>query len=152
MHDIPRFASVVFTALIAGGTFVIWAGYDPASFSPATYIEQQQNAIRGLNVLMPVLGGLALLSTLVCAWQRRTRRREFVLLLVGAAFLVLSGLITRFGNQPINEIVMSWNVANPPASWTELRDQWWGLHRVRTICGLIALSLIAWANVRRADA
>jgi uncharacterized membrane protein len=147
-QDIARFASVVFTALIAGGTFVIWGGYDPAPFSPATYIEQQQNAIRGLNVLMPVLGGLAIVSTLICAWQQRKRRNVFVLLVVGAAFLIISGLITRFGNQPINDIVMTWNAANPPASWTELRDQWWGLHRLRTICSLIALALIAWSNVR----
>lgn len=147
-QDIARFASVIFTALIAGGTFVIWTGFDPAPFSPATYIEQQQNAIRGLNVLMPVLGGLAIVSTLVCAWQQRKRRSVFVLLIVGMVFLILGGLITRFGNQPINDIVMTWNAANPPASWTELRDQWWGLHRLRTICSLIALVLVTWSNVR----
>jgi uncharacterized membrane protein len=147
-QDIARFASLVFTALIAGGTFVIWAGFDPVSFSPATYIEQQQNAIRGLNVLMPVLGGLAIVSTLICAWLQRKRRSVFVLLIVGVAFLILSGLITRFGNQPINDIVVTWNAANAPASWTELRDQWWGLHRLRTICALIALVVIVWSNVR----
>jgi len=140
-------ANIVFAALIAGGMFVIWVGYDPAALSPATYVEQQQNAIRALNVLMPVLGGLTVLLTLICAFLQRKDRKAFVLLIVAAAFLVVGGLVTRFGNQPINDIVMSWDIARPAANWTELRDQWWGFHRVRSISGLIALVLITWANI-----
>jgi uncharacterized membrane protein len=142
-----RFANIVFAALIAGGTFVIWVGYDPATLSPSTYVEQQQNAIRALNVLMPVLGAITVLLTLISAFLQRKARKAFVLLMVAAAFLILSGLLTRFGNQPINDIVMTWDIARPPANWTELRDQWWGFHRLRTFCGLIALALITWAGV-----
>jgi hypothetical protein len=142
-----RFANIVFAALVAGGMFVIWAGYDPAGYSPATYVEQQQNAIRGLNVLMPVLGAVAIVLTLLAAFLQRKDSKAVVLLCVGAAFLILSGLLTRFGNQPINDIVMAWEIARPPANWTELRDQWWGYHRLRTVCGLIALVLITWVSV-----
>jgi uncharacterized membrane protein len=142
-----RLANIVFAALIAGGMFVIWVGYDPAALSPSTYVEQQQNAIRALNVLMPVLGALTVLLTLICAFLQRKDRKAFVLLIVAAAFLVVSGLVTRFGNQPINAIVMSWDIARPAANWTELRDQWWGFHRLRSICGLIALVLITWTNI-----
>jgi uncharacterized membrane protein len=144
---VVRFVNIVFAALIAGGMFVIWTGYDPMALSPSTYVEQQQNAIRALNVLMPVLGAITVLLTLVSAILQRTDRRAFVLLIVAAAFLIVSGLLTRFGNQPINAIVMTWDVASPPANWTELRDQWWGFHRLRTLSGLIALMLITWANV-----
>jgi len=42
---------------------------------------------------------------------------------------------------------MTWEIARPPANWTELRDQWWGFHKLRTFCGLIALVLITWASV-----
>ncbi len=76
----------------------------------------------------------------------------FVVLIVAAAFLILSGLVTRFGNQPINEIVMGWDSARPPANWTELRDQWWGFHRLRTISGLLALVLVTWASINRGRA
>ena len=140
-------ANIVFAALIAGGMFVIWVGYDPATLSPSTYVEQQQNAIRSLNVLMPVLGALTVLLTLICAFLHRKDRKAFVLLIVAAAFLVVSGLVTRFGNQPINDIVMGWDIARPAANWTELRAEWWGFHRLRAICGLIALVLITWANI-----
>ena len=147
MIAVTRFASIFFAALVAGGMFVIWVGYDPATLSPSTYVEQQQNAIRALNVFMPVLGGLAILLTLTSALLQRTDRKAFVLLIVAAAFLVISGLVTRFGNQPINAIVMTWDLARPAANWTELRDQWWGFHKLRTFSGLIALALIIWAGV-----
>ena len=142
-----RLANIMLAALIAGGMFVIWAGYDPAALSPSTYVEQQQNAIRALNVLMPVLGAIAIAVTLVSAFMQRKHRTAFVLLVVAAAFLIISGVVTRFGNQPINVLVMTWDVARPPANWTELREQWWGFHRLRTLCGLIALALITWASV-----
>ncbi len=144
---VVRFASIVFAALIAGAMFVIWAGYDPAALSPSTYVEQQQNAIRALNVLMPVLGAITVLLTLVSAFLQRNDRKASVLLIAATAFLILSGLVTRFGNQPVNAIVMTWDSARPPANWTELRDQWWGFHRLRTISGLVALALITWASV-----
>ena len=142
-----RLANIIFAALIAGGMFVIWAGYDPATLSPSTYVEQQQNAIRALNVVMPVLGAIAIALTLVSAFLQRKDRTVFVLLIVAAAFLIVSAVVTRFGNQPINALVMSWDIARPPANWTELRDQWWGFHRLRTLCGLIALALIAWTSI-----
>lgn len=145
---LARMASVTLAALVAGGMFIIWAGYNPAALSASAYVEQQQNAIRGLNVLMPVLGGLAILATLSAAFMQRRDRRTCVLLIVAAAFLIMSGLITRFGNQPINAIVMTWNVGTPPANWLDLRDQWWGFHRLRTISGLIALVLVVWESIR----
>jgi uncharacterized membrane protein len=147
--SLVRLANIVFAALVAGGMFIIWAGYDPATLSPSTYVEQQQNAIRALNVLMPVLGAITILLTLVSAVLQRKNRTAFVLLIVAAAFLAISGLVTRFGNQPINDLVMTWDIARPPADWTELRDQWWGFHRLRTICGVIALILIAWTAARK---
>ena len=146
--SLVRFATIFAAALVAGGMFVIWIGYDPATLSPSTYVEQQQNAIRALNVLMPVLGGATILLSLLAALLHRNDRKAFVLLMVACAFLIMSGLLTHFGNQPINDLVMAWEIARPPANWTELRDQWWGFHRLRTICGLIALVLITWASVR----
>jgi len=144
---IVRFANIVFAALVAGGMFVIWIGYDPATLSSSTYVEQQQNTIRALNVLMPVLGAITILLTLFSAFLQRSDRKALLILIVAAAFLVTSGLVTRFGNQPINTIVMSWDMARPPANWIEMRDHWWAFHRLRTLSGLIALVLIAWASV-----
>jgi uncharacterized membrane protein len=56
--------------------------------------------------------------------------------------LLIGGVVTRFKNQPINNLVMTWNAQVPPANWTELRDQWWQWHIVRTVTGIAALCLL----------
>jgi hypothetical protein len=45
--------------------------------------------------------------------------------MLDAAFFVVAGLVTRFGNQPINAVVMTWQASAPPSGWEEARDQWW---------------------------
>jgi uncharacterized membrane protein len=71
-------------------------------------------------------------------------------LLVGTiACLVASGLITRFLNQPINAIVITWRPDAPPANWTDVRNKWWRWHVIRLLAGLGGLSLLIAAMLRR---
>ena len=147
MLALVRFANIVAAALFAGGMFMIWFGYNPVTLSPSTYVEQQQNTIRALSLLMPLLSGITIVLTLISAFMQRSDNKAFVLLLVACAFLIISGALTHFGTAPINTTVLSWEIARPPANWTELRDQWWGFHRLRTFCSCVALVLITWASV-----
>jgi uncharacterized membrane protein len=136
-------------ALVAGSIFGIWLGYNPKDLSAPTFIEQQQSAISDLNTLMPILGLITILLTLVSAILHKKEKRTFIILLIATLFLILSGLTTRFGNQPINSIVMTWNMNTPPDNWMELRDRWWTYHEIRTVTALIALSLIAWVSIKK---
>ena len=135
--------------LVAGTIVGIWLGYNPEKLSAFTYIEQQQNTINALNTLMPVLGLITIVLTITSAYLQRENRAIFSTLLVAAVLLVVSGLITRFGNQPINSIVLTWNKEAPPADWAAFRDQWWFLHQMRTLSALLAFCLIAAASVFR---
>ena len=56
--------------------------------------------------------------------MQRDSKTVFISLLIAAMFLIISGLVTRFENQPINSIVMTWNKADIPINWTTLRDKW----------------------------
>lgn len=49
--------------------------------------------------------------------------------------LVAAGLITRFGNQPINAVIMTWG-AVPPDGWQMIRDTWWNWHLARLAAGI----------------
>ncbi len=61
------------------------------------------------------------------------------LLVAAVVFCLLAAaLVTRFGNQPVNAIVMTWNPQSPPAEWAQLRDAWWQWHMVRTGVEVIA--------------
>jgi uncharacterized membrane protein len=140
------FANILIVALVAGTVFGIWLGYNPATLSPAMYVEQQQEAIRAFNVTMPVLGAIGIMLTLVSAILSRAERRTLSVLLGAAVCLIVAGLVTRFGNQPINAIVINWNTQTPPANWMDFRDEWWKWHIVRTVASVAGLCLLLLAN------
>ena len=146
---IIRFINMVMAGLIAGILIGIWLGYNPMTYSVSTYLEHQQGAIRALNILMPLLGLFTIILTLISAFLQRNNRNVFITLITAAIFLAISGLVTKFGNQPINKIVMTWNSTNVPADWTALRDKWWILHKIRSVTSLLAFLLIGWANMRK---
>jgi hypothetical protein len=147
MKQIIQFSDIVLTGLIAGVIFGIWVGYDPRDLSAVAYVEQQQSAIRALNVLMPVLGFISILLTVGYAVMSRREKLKRNLLVIAAILLITSGLITRFGNQSINAIVMTWNLENIPDTWTALRDEWWTFHIMRTVSTMIAFALIVWVTI-----
>ena len=146
---IIRFCNIVMVALVTGIIFGIWIGYNPKDLSAPTFIEQQQNAILALNTLMPILGLITILLTLTSAFLQRKDKIAFSALVVASLFLIVSGLTTKFGNQPINSIVMTWDMNTPPNNWAELRNQWWIFHELRTLSAFIGLCLIVWTSIKK---
>ena len=149
IRSIIAFANLLLAALVVGTMFGIVLGYDPADLSPSAYVEQQQHAIRALNVTMPILGALTTLLTLVSAILARSNRRQFTLLLAALLCFVGAAIVTRFLNQPINAVVITWSAHAPPANWAELRDEWWRWHIARTAIGIAGLALLIAASLVR---
>jgi hypothetical protein len=147
--SIIRFLNIIVAALLAGTSFGIWIGFNPLSLSPSTYIEQQQNTIRALNALMISLVVIASAITILSAFLQRSNKSVFITLLVAAGFFVACMFISRFGNQPINNMIMSWTADSLPANWSQFRDKWWSFHIMRTLAELIALSIVSWASIKR---
>lgn len=138
---IVRFTSLFLTSLLIGTMFGIWLGFNPAALSPAAFVEMQQNAIRALNLPLPALGFVCILLTVLLAVLTKANPRSRYLLVAAVVCLVGAGLITRFGNQPINAVVMTWKPEAAAVNWTVLRDTWWQLHIYRTVAGIGAWAL-----------
>ncbi|MBK7381801.1 MAG: DUF1772 domain-containing protein [Flavobacteriales bacterium] len=143
-----RFLQLMIGALVVGTMFAVWAGYDPRGFSYTTYVEQHHNAVRGLNVLIPALAMLTTVLTLFAAWLQRAWRSQVMILLAAVVLMLCAGLVTRFGDQPINAIVDTWPMDSPPADWEVLRADWWTYHLIRMGFGTIGYALIVWSVVR----
>ena len=146
-----RFLNIILAALLAGTSFGIWIGFNPVNFSPSTYLEVQQNTIRMLNTLMVSLVIIATIITIASALLQRKDKHTFVALLVAAAFFIACILISRFGNKPIQDNMLIWNINSLPARWSLLRDKWWSFHVMRTIAELIALCIITWTSIKKED-
>jgi uncharacterized membrane protein len=96
---------------------------------------------------MPALGAVCIVLTIAHAiWASPGRIGRRVLLAAALCFVV-SGVVTRFGNQPINREVMTWSTQSPPSNWHEARDAWWRWHIVRTSAGLLGLGLLICGTI-----
>ncbi|HZQ22284.1 MAG TPA: DUF1772 domain-containing protein [Terriglobales bacterium] len=144
-----NFADLVLAALLVGAVFGAWLFLNPQGLNANSYITLQQQAIRTMNIVMPALGAATTLVTITATVLGRGDRGQLCLLAGAAACFVTLGLITRFLNQPINEIVMTWRVDLPPPNWTVLRDDWWKWHHVRLVTGLVGLCLLIAATLKR---
>ncbi len=143
------FANLLLAALLVGALFGAWLFLSPKALDANAYITVQQQAIRTMNTVMPALGAATILVTTTAAILGRGDHTRLWLLVAAALCLPASGLITRFRNQPINAVVMTWGAKLPPSNWTELRDTWWRWHRVRLVTGLVGLSLLIAATLER---
>jgi uncharacterized membrane protein len=92
---------------------------------------------------------IATIITLLSAFLQKSDKPAFYTLLIAAVCFIACIIISRFGNQPINNIMMSWTPATLPANWSQLRDQWWSLHISRSIAELVALVLITWTSIKK---
>lgn len=140
-ENVARFLLLFVLALLVGTMFGIWVGFNPAALSAAAYVEQQQNAIRSLNTLLPAMGAACIVLATILAWLSKNNSRARFMLVGAVVLLVLAALVTRFGNQPINAIVITWSAQSPPTEWIQLRDQWWQWHVVRSLAAIAALAL-----------
>lgn len=142
---IIRFGLLVTLSLLVGTMFGIWVGYNPSPLSASAYVEQQQNAIRSLNTLLPAMGAICVLLTAALAFKSKGDPRSRYLLIAAALLMIVAGLVTRFGNQPLNAVIITWSAQSPPANWTQFRDEWWYWHIVRSLAGVGALGLTVLA-------
>lgn len=145
---IIKFFSVIFSGLLAGALLIIMLGYDSTKFSYTTYVEFQQGAINSLNTVMPIVGLITIIITIGFAAQEKSNRANLFMIIVAVSCLIVSGLITRFGNQPINAKVLTWSFSINPGDWMELRDKWLSFHKIRTFLSLIAFCLIAFVALK----
>jgi uncharacterized membrane protein len=146
---IVEFANLLLASLLVGAMFGVWLVFNPAGLAANFYVALHQQGVRALNVTMPALGAATGLVTIASVVLGRADRTRVLLLLAAVVCFMAAALITRFLNQPINAIVMTWAVDAPPTNWTRFRDEWWRWHLLRLVAGLAGLCLLIAATLRR---
>lgn len=148
-RQIILFGSLLFVGLTAGAAFVVWFVYNPDGMSSAFYVENMQHSIRRLTIPLPAIVVLGLLFTALASFQARNDRPVFSLLAAACLCVLAVGLITRFGNIPINDQILTWNIGSPPPGWLTIAKEWWRLQTARVILQIAALCLVISAVLIR---
>jgi len=148
-RKIVLFGSLLFVGLTAGAAYVVWFDYNPAGMSSTFYVEHMQHAIRVLTIPLPTIVVLGLLFTAIASFQARRDAAMCYSLALATGCVLAVGLITRFGNIPINKQILTWNVASPPGGWSTLAEKWWRLQTARLILQTAALCLVSFAALMR---
>ena len=148
-RSVVLFFALLFTALVAGGAFVIWLEYNPSGMSAAAYVEGMQHAIRVFTVPLPATVILSVVCCAASAFFARRERAGFYLLVAATGAVLAVALITVFGNIPINNQIKTWSVTAPPPVWAALSVQWWRFHTVRTIAAVCGMALLIVAVLIR---
>lgn len=147
--EIVQFVAIVLSSLSMGVHFGTWLTEAPLreTRSGALFTEVQQGRDRVAARIMPILGNAAILSVAACVFLVRAVPGAFALSVIALVFIVGDMAVTLVGNVPINKQVQSWNVAQPPAEWAELRDRWERLHTIRTVLIVSGFALLVAAVV-----
>jgi uncharacterized membrane protein len=147
-----RFVAVLSTGLLAGIFFGdrMGASFARPELSPSSFVKFQQVQHVHFVKMMPVLMGVAILSSVAWLILIRSRVGSW-----GYSFLVLATLayvsvavLTRTVNVPINDLLMTWNASSPPPNVMEIWARWEQVHTVRTCVAVMgfAFELLAFGT------
>ena len=116
--------------------------------SGADWLNAQQTFYGGFAIVGGVAEVLGLISTGVLLFLLRKRRTAFVLTVVAAISFAGMLALFAFGNNPLNQQVMTWTPQTLPANWHEIRDAWDGFHAASSAFAALALVALLLATLR----
>lgn len=149
MLTISRFVQILLTGLYTGLLVADRIGVTPIrpQLPPSAFVLYQQQLHLSFGKLMPVLLVGSLLAGVVSLILLRKSYRSPAFILTGiAAISTLAVIIlTRLINVPINETLMTWQVAAPPENVMQLWAPWEGSHTIRTVIALFGFICLSYA-------
>jgi len=107
-------------------------------------IEKTKVFIKAFKIKMPMLLFLSILLTLTSAFLQNKNLSIFIPLLISGVILISSGIVSQFGNRPIDKQILRWTTTYIPDKWEYLLDRWLYFHRLRTILVLIVFVLVVF--------
>jgi uncharacterized membrane protein len=151
-----RIIHAVFTfgiGLFAGLLYTFEQGVIPAlmTLTAAEYTKVEQGLIRALDafptgvIVVASLSMLLPLYPLVRLWKERHTLYWRLTALGWALFFFGVGVFTIVLNVPINNAVLTWDPAAPPADWANARAAWNSLNAIRTPINYLSFLLVIWA-------
>jgi uncharacterized membrane protein len=150
VHTITTFG----VGLFAGLLYTFEQGVVPMlnTLTGPEYAKAEQGLIRALDafptgvIVVATLAMLLPLYPLIRLWAQRNTTYWRLTFLAWLIFFFGVSLFTIVLNVPINNYVLTWDPANPPADWETARMNWNQLNAIRTPLNYVSFLLLIWAG------
>lgn len=141
--------TILSAGLVSGillGDFVGVSAVRP-SLPASCFVQVQQGIHVRFVPMMPLLMATVIVAGGVSAFlSRRSSRAASVLFLLGSVAFAAVFVLTRMVNVPINDQLMTWQIANPPEDYWRIWQSWERAHSVRTILAVLAFCGVSIAG------
>jgi uncharacterized membrane protein len=146
--NVLEFINVLCAGVLAGEEFVIRYGVRApvASLDERPHLQLRQALIRTLRILVPAVFGLTILSG-IAVTVLGGLGLGLGLRCAGLLALLAFISITLGGTVPINQAILTWDVAAPPKDWQTMVKRWERLDTARTWAAISAFCLFLGAVV-----
>src|SRR5215831_3272594 len=141
---LAQFSTIILFALVMGVFWGTWFALSRSiiAFSPQTFLDIGQTAIRNLAVPMRILMPLSLVSSLILIALLPKRSAAVALAIAGFLLMICALIVTLTVEVPIDNQIKVWTVATLPADWQAMRDRWEFYHALRTFMSIAALASV----------
>jgi uncharacterized membrane protein len=148
MQKILQGLSLLLTGLLAGvfyyGTFTVI----PAFYQvPLTVHLQYRVELMNHNaVYVQLLTAFSIIAPVIYAISVRQNIKLRNFAIAAATAALISILVTRFGNVPINRMMRVWESGKAPANWRDILDGWNIFNDIRTFFAMASFILMIIAS------
>jgi uncharacterized membrane protein len=109
-----------------------------------------QHAIRVFTIPLNTVAIVGVLFVFISTFLARHDHFSFYLLIAASTCAIAATLITIFGNVPIINQIMTWNISSLPPNSMEVGEKWWWYQGLRVILTMAELSLLTLSVIVRA--
>ncbi|MGH8042731.1 MAG: DUF1772 domain-containing protein [Rudaea sp.] len=123
------------------------ASYARARIDASAFVQFQQVQHVHFVRFMPALTIASILAAVIWAFLVRAQWRmpDFWMIVASALVFVACAVLTRMVSVPLNNLMMTWNAASPPANLHELWAPWERVHTIRALLSFAGFVLQAIA-------
>jgi|SRR6266404_9072652 len=135
MERLVKFMAILSTGLLAGAFAYAFFTVVPTFYDVPLEVHLTfRNALmRHNSAYVQSIMALSFVTSIWLAWSLRASNSARTLALSASVLVLITFLVTRFGNVPINQMMRTWSVATLPQDYQQLLARWLVFHNVRMV-------------------
>jgi hypothetical protein len=136
--ELPQFLGLTATGLMAGAFLYGLLNVVPTFYEvPITvHLIYRIQLMNHNGITMQILMAASIICPIWYAVTHKHVKSVMAISLLSAVLALISLLITRFGNVPINHIIKTWSASQLPSNWQFLLHKWDQYNLIRVLAGL----------------